>query len=92
MILIDTGTRFGASYERRACRYCGKVSVVTVTQKNNEEQDATQVDMEPQTPVYQKGVCCPECGSSDTVVQSTRKRFRWHHCRSCSVAFKTSRD
>lgn len=68
------------------CRYCGRRWVARMVPKEDRPEPETPA---PPGGVIYKVVKCPECGSKDTKVTSTRRPIRHHKCKSCEHCFKS---
>jgi uncharacterized Zn finger protein len=78
--LLSQGERWGQWAETRQCNHCGRRFTATT-------------DVEPPSDASANGEArvCPECGSTSTVVRSTRRQVRHCMCRDCGRRFKAPR-
>lgn len=67
------------------CDYCGKAHRVIAWKPKEEKPEAES------NPTGLDKKRCPECGSTDLKVTSTRAQFRWRKCLCCNHNFKTPR-
>lgn len=90
--VVGRGTRWGRPFTKRVCRHCGKLYTVQMPDGVPTEADSVKVQ-EPlggEEIIYRVPVVkCPECGSNDTPVRSTRRPIRHHKCRACGNTFKS---
>ena len=72
--------------QRQQCNHCGKTWYLTKRWRPEAEPEP-----EPEKPkgVIYHVVRCPECGSKNTGVASTRRPERRHKCKDCGHAFKS---
>jgi len=68
------------------CRYCGKTWTATVETELPEPTEPAD------NGVIFRPVRCPDCGSAETRVTSTRKPIRHHKCIACGKAFKSCEE
>ena len=53
------------------------------------ESEPPAAEVSPGGAVIFHPVRCPDCGSDDTKVTSTRRPVRYHKCRGCGATFKS---
>ena len=95
--IVERGTRWGRPTERRRCRFCGREWHAPVDDEQNDKHEDQNDKPESGEPTHRPVVYrmarrpkCPECGSENTKVISTRRPIRHHKCRDCGAAFKSS--
>ena len=91
----------GGSVARFRCRNCGKVFRQGPRWNGQDRQDQQEkaTAEEPEPPanrevspggaVIYRAVHCPQCGSADVKITSTRRPVRHHKCKACGEAFKS---
>lgn len=82
--LVKRFEQFGKMIEDRICDHCEHRWFHTPRAEETEEA-------EPSNYVPYERTRCQDCGSTDTLVRSTQKPFRYHFCRKCGVTF-TSKE
>lgn len=85
--------RWGAASTRYRCRNCGTTWHPTRWTAESAEPATAEPNGNGEVSaggaVIYRPVRCPECGSTDTKVTSTRRPVRHHKCRACGAAFKS---
>jgi len=72
--------RFDRMIEVHVCDYCDHRWYHTPS-------DIEQEEIEPSNSVPYERTHCRECGSTNTIIRSTQKPFRYHLCRNCGKTF-----
>jgi len=92
--VIARGTRWGAPWEKRVCRFCRRTwrhtapppPLPRLSQRTNREPQ--------RNPTTEDGVAyylirCPKCQSTNTRVTHTDRPVRYHKCQICGRTFKS---
>jgi len=90
-VVVRRITQYSRDREKRVCMFCNRTFF---TAAETAPLDAKEREADRRPAVIYHPVRCPECGSVDTVVTSTRSPIRHHKCRNpdCNARFKSCEE